>query len=350
MSYKIYQPMKYATARNKEVLDAALESDNYLIQLKKDGSSYVLAKDSDGSVHLYGDKISKKTGQIIDKIENVPHLKAWAEENLPQESQLVVEICYGKTSRDVNSIMLALPDKAILRQTATQLAKAYIFDILFWNGEEVFKEDYADRWKRVCDEITDLPQPAFIELAETHFTDKAEWLARWLKAGEEGGVLKMLRSTTKTSAMHHVRPIGATVARPANTTFKVKQIDTIDAVIMGVTLPEKEYKGKDPENYQYRDEKGNPVNRLWALGMVNAFSIGAYDDNGELVQIGTVASGLDDELRLAAAADPDRYIGEVVEIACMSKDTDNCTLRHPRLICFRPDKAAEQCTLKEAFR
>ena len=79
-TYRLWQPMKYATAKKKEVLDAALVSDEYGIELKVDGSSYVWSKDLDGSVHLYGDKISKKTGEVIDKIDNMPHMKAFAEE------------------------------------------------------------------------------------------------------------------------------------------------------------------------------------------------------------------------------------------------------------------------------
>ena len=70
-TYRLWQPMKYATAKKKEVLDAALVSDEYGIELKVDGSSYVWSKDLDGSVHLYGDKISKKTGDVIDKIAAV---------------------------------------------------------------------------------------------------------------------------------------------------------------------------------------------------------------------------------------------------------------------------------------
>ena len=51
-TYRVLQPMKYATSKKKEVLDAALADPNYCIQLKKDGSSYLLAKDLDGSVHI----------------------------------------------------------------------------------------------------------------------------------------------------------------------------------------------------------------------------------------------------------------------------------------------------------
>lgn len=361
--YKVWQPMKYATAKKKEVLDAALIDPNYCIQLKKDGSSYTWTKDLDGSVHLYGDKISKKTGLPIDKIENLPHLKEFAEKYFPNGSQLEVEICYRYdwTKREwlprsksscVNSIMLSDPPKAIQRQKDTEWSQGYVFDILYWNGESVYEQDFGDRWAKIVDIFTNrgmvLDIPDWFRLADTYFENKGEMIADWLAKGEEGGVLKMLRSTRKTSAAHHVREMGATPARPMNTTFKIKQIDTADVVIMGVEMPTSTYTGKDPENHPYKDENGNAVNRLWALGIANSFVIGAYD-NGELKRIGTVASGLNDEIREAAANSPNDYIGEVIEIDCMSKDNSAKTFRHARLMRMRPDKAAEHCLLSEIF-
>jgi ATP-dependent DNA ligase len=349
-TYRVLQPMKYATAKKEEVLKAALESDNYCLQLKKDGSSYTWAKDLDGSVHLYGDKISKKTGEVIDKIDNVPHLRDYAAKHFPPGSQLLVEITFGDKSADVNTIMLALPAKAISRQEGNPVG-AMVFDILFWAGEETYKKDFGDRWADVmCIFGTDLPEvPAWLSCAPTYYEDKAPLLARWLGRGEEGGVLKMLKSSGRTSAAHHVRELGATTARPMNTTFKVKQIDTLDVVITDVQMANKAYTGKDPENYPYRDENDNPVNRLWKLGMANGFVIGLYQ-NGELVRVGTVASGLDDAMRLDAAQNPDTFIGQVIEVDCMSKDNAACTLRHPRLMRMRPDKAAEDCLMSEVFR
>ena len=352
-TYRVLQPMKYSTSKKKEVLDAALADPNYCIQLKKDGSSYLLAKDLDGSVHLYSNRISKRTGEVIDKIENVPHLKSFARDNFPDGSQLLVEICYGESSKDVNSIMLALPPKAIERQK-DNLAGAYIFDILYWANESYWDKDFGERWDKVLNIVADWRAdyqklPSWLTVAETHYTDKGAKLAEWLAAGEEGGVLKMLKSTKKTSAAHAVRELGATAGRPMNTTFKIKQVDTVDVIIIGVEMPTKEYTGKDPDNYQYRDEDDNPVNRLWKLGYANSFVIGALDKDGKIERIGTVASGLDDEMRAAAAADPDEFIGAVIEVDCMSIDKAARTLRHPRLMKMRPDKLASNCLIEEIF-
>lgn len=349
--YKVWQTMKYATAKKTEVLQAALDSDNYCLQLKKDGSSYLWAKDMDGTVHLYGDKISKKTGKVIDKIDNVAHMKEFAEQHFPKGSQLLIEICYGESSTDVNSIMLALPPKANARQLENGLAKAYIFDILFWDGESYFEKDFGERllkYEQVFQNWKGF-RPEWATIAKTVFENKTAAIASWLAKGEEGGVLKMLKSSGKTSAAHHVRELGATAARPMNTTFKIKQVDTVDVVIMDVQMPTSAYTGKDAEAHPYKDADGNAINRLYALGMANGFVIGAYNKTGTLQQIGTVASGLDDELRLDAAQNPDKYIGQTIEVDCMSKDSEARSLRHPRLMKMRPDKAAEHCLMEVIF-
>lgn len=362
--YQIFQPMKYYTTKKQELLKEALESDDYALQRKVDGASYVWAKDEDGSVHLYGDKISKKTGEIIDKIDNLPHLKAFAEAYFPKGSQLIVEICYpyswnGKTytaedgtnSKFVNSIMLSTPEKAIFRQEQTKLCTAYVFDMLYWHGEEVYKLDFADRYERcrILSELSEYKDTAWLSFAENVREDKTQVLADWLANGEEGGVLKLLHSKGRVSAAHAVSEIGATAKRPAHTTYKIKTLDTADVVITGVTFPEKEYKGKI-ENAQYFDEDGNPVNRLWGINGINAFKVAVYDpESNTYMHVGTVASGLNDSLRVAAAQNPSEFFNKVIECECMSIDAQAMTLRHPRFIRFRPDKSAEQCLKGDVF-
>lgn len=360
-TYRLWQPMKYATAKKKEVLDAALVSDEYGIELKVDGSSYVWSKDLDGSVHLYGDKISKKTGEVIDKIDNMPHMKAFAEEFFPLGSQLCVEIwskynwTAGKweehsSSKFVNSIMLCTPAKAAKRQEEIGPCGAYVFDVLYWGGKAYYSADFIDRYQflKELEEETDFQTYPWLSFAQLIVKEKQEVIAEWLSEGYEGGVLKLLRSNGKVSAKHAVSNIGETAKRPMHTTYKIKQVDTVDVVIMGINLPTKEYTGKDPENYPYRDEEGNPVNRLWLQNMANGFDIGLYRD-GELVKIGTVASGLDDEMRTEARQNPEYYIGTVIEVDCMSVDQAGHSLRHPRLMKLREDKAPEKCLWSDVF-
>lgn len=370
MEYGIYQPMKYATAKTMDILKEALNSEDYCIQLKRDGASYVWAKDMDGSVHLYGDKISKKTGAIIDKIDNVPHMKRFAERYFPVGTALLVEMCahfdyvtgepVEKTkSSYVNGIMLCTPKKAAERQARYGDMEAYLFDVLFWSDTDIASMDCAGRithmeaiFKGLHAEARangDADSCSWFTMAESIYENKDEVIAEWIARGEEGGVLKLLHSKGRLSAKHHLRQIGETAARPMHVCYKIKQVDQVDVVITGIEMPTPEYTGSI-ENAKHFDEDGNPINRLYALGYANAFSVGAYDEEGRLRGIGTVASGLNDELRKDMAENPKKYIGEVIAVTCMSVDKEAHSLRHPRFTQMRPDKADINCTFGEVFR
>lgn len=367
MEYGIYQPMKYATAKSMDILKEALNSEEYCIQLKRDGASYVWARDMDGSVHLYGDKISKKTGKVIDKIDNVPHMKQFAEKHFPLGTALLVEMCahcnyatgelVAKTkSSYVNGIMLCTPQKAAERQTRLGFMEAYLFDVLFWSNTDIASMDCADRIAHMeaifrglhAESRMDGEYAEWFTMAETIYKDKDEVITQWLANGEEGGVLKLLRSKSRLSAKHHLRQIGETAARPMHVCYKIKQVDQVDVVITGIEMPTSEYTGQI-ENAKYFNEAGEAVNRLYHLGYANAFRIGCYKD-GKLIEIGTVASGLNDDVRREMAVIPDAYIGEVISVTCMSVDKEGHSLRHPRFTQMRPDKAAINCTFEEVFR
>ena len=81
------------------------------------------------------------------------------------------------------------------------------------------------------------------------------------------------------------------------------------------------------------------------IGKCRHIIIGAYDDEGNLKEIGTVSSGLTDEMR----AHLDDYVGKVVALQCMSIDRKEKTLRHPIVKAWRDDKNAAECKLSEVF-
>jgi len=338
---EICKMMKYDNG-TPEKIKAALASEDYVLTKKIDGASYYLCKDEKGEAHLYKDSISKKDGKIIDKIDNVPHIEAMIKNDFPNNTVMVGEITYNyqwigtsfekqekSKSSYVNSIMLALPEKAVQRQIKTEDCGVYIFDILEFDGEDLRDKDFEDRYNV----YSNFCKQREIDYAKIYRENKQELLTKWLADGEEGGVLKLLRSKGRTKATYGWRPIDARAYRPANTTMKVKQVNTIDVIISAINMPEKEYEGDDPENYKYRDENDNPVNRLWYFGYANGFDI--VDVNGSY--IGRVASGLDDFLREDMAANPDNYIGRVVEISMMELN-ENGVPRHPVFKCFRDDK------------
>ena len=84
-------------------------------------------------------------------------------------------------------------------------------------------------------------------------------------------------------------------------------------------------------------------------GWKTAIHIGAYNDNGEIVEIGTVSSGLTDELRDDFAKHPENYLNRVVSLQCMEKSVKDHTLRHAFFKGFRNDKNPQDCLLNTIF-
>ncbi len=333
-----YDVMKYYDVKDpakKNLLSEAMESGDYFAEEKRDGYHYRFFKHPDGTCELLS-RNKGVSGDFNDKLDRVPHLEA-AFENLPNGTVLEGEVCYGKTSKDVNTVMLCGAAKAIARQEATTLATYYVFDITYLEGVSVMGKSALERINLVKEVLDKYVDSRCVEYAVPVLENISDYLAEILSSGREGIVLKKKGSRYLPGK------------RKAHDTYKIKQIDTADVLIMDVLMPTSEYTGKDPENYKYRDEEGNPINRLYALGYANSFVIGAYNEDGALVQIGTVASGLDDAIREMAANHPEDFIYTPIEVACMSKDCVGKTLRHPRLVKWRRDKAAKDCTLKDIF-
>lgn len=356
---KELKPMLYwafppnSSANQKKRFAKAMET-NYILTLKRDGALYRAVIEED-SVILQSRTISKKTGVFVEKQDNVPAIIE-ALKKLPPNTVLMGEICFplsfGNTiSSDVITVMGCKPDKAISRQKQTPLSY-YIFDVLMYDGEPFYNKPYKIRAKKLEDLQTVLRGEENIEFAQPVYEDIEETIANYLNNGWEGGVLM------KADEPYHFEK------RPAWSSIKVKQSsDTIDLVIMGTTPPMKEYTGKYPVSHQYwesvktgqlvegsyySDGGYTPVSINYFRGMIGGLSLGAYY-NDRLIEVAKVAN-LTDDIREAITADPESYIGQVVEVGAMMVDVEKKSLRHPKLLKIRPDKNAEDCVYTEIFK
>ena len=335
----------------------ACDDGTWFAELKKDGALYMYVKGLGGENYLFGRTVSKKTGLLTEKAANVPHIIE-AFHDIPNGTIILGEIYYpGKTSKDVTSIMGCLPQKARERQKGSYgPIHYYIYDCLGYNGTSLLKYDNWTRyqvlqaiWKKHIVENSVIPFT--LELAAAVDEEIYASIGKALAAGEEGMVVK------KKTALYEP-------GKRPQTMLKAKQVDYIDAVIIGFKDPEVLYNGKEIETWQYWvDEFGNPVpvgchygnprfepvTKHHYYGWKNAIEIGAYDEEGNIHSIGTIASGLTDDLRAAFAETPEVYYGKVVEIQCMMKDNKEKTLRHGFFLQIRYDKPATECLLSDIF-
>lgn len=358
----VYEPQLVHTEPKKK-WDDPIYNKPIIGTVKKDGSYYRLVKENN-QVFLFSRTVSKKTGFYAEKINNVPHLKKWAEEYLPNGTCLIGEIYYpGCQSKDTTTVMGCLPQRAIEVQEAKGNIHFYIHDILKYNGYDyvINQVPYGRRYSDVCKYI-DIQTPLIpeIEIAkcvDNTYCDLRQVTENYLHRGEEGMVFRLENS------------IYVPGKRPVNNMWKVKtHIDSIDLVILDLLEPEKEYTGKELATWPFwegvngekiwrgqnsfdtiADNLKMPITKDYYYGWSNALSIGAYDSNGNLVNVGRVSSGLTDEDKIDMKNNPMNWVGSVCAVSCMSIDKENHTLRHPALVAHRTDKNPSECKIDEIF-
>ena len=378
----IIEPMKINKIPDgkEHMFPSLCESGEYFAQLKKDGYWYMFEKTENHS-YLFSRNKSVDTGILTEKGANVPHIMQVLN-TLPAGTILIGEIYYpGKRSKDVTPIMGSLPEKALERQAGEYgYLHYYIHDMIRYAGKDLTACGASIRYdllKKVYEKhkfdtyAIEGQNVMFIELAQRVDENIQEFVASALAAGEEGAVLKK-----------KVAPY-TPGKRPAWDTIKIKKTDTCDAVCMGFCAPTIEYTGKEIETWPYwcaymgtegAGENGldktewkrmppdtyyeqsklnpslwTPVTKAYYYGWVTSMKVGAYDEDGKLVEIGTVSSGLTEELEADAAAHPWSYFNRVVKLAGMEKDREAKTLRHFYFKGFHEDKNPEDCKLNEIF-
>lgn len=353
-----YEPMLIHASTDAQ-LKQACESGDYFGQLKKDGAFYQYVKGLNGKSYLFGRTISKKTGVLTEKGANVPHIMS-ALDCLPSRTVLIGEIYYpGKSSKDVVSIMGCLPEKAIERQNG-EYGKIYyyIHDILIFNGVNLVssKTNNELRYKilKKIFYLYHLNDFNYINLAFSWTDNLYERIGDALSAGEEGMVIKKKDGIYEPGK----RPM---------TNLKAKKVDFADVIIIGFETPTVEYYGKEIENWEYwvgtddhesRLPIGHHYGELCVIAVTKPYymewnnsriKIGAYNNEGKIINIGTIHSGISDFMKEDMSNNPDKYLNKVCSIQMMEKDSKEHTIRHGFFKFMREDKDPKDCTIESIF-
>lgn len=344
-------------AGKENMLSEMCQSGEYFLQEKIDGYWYEFEKTQNYS-YLFSRNESKVTGGLSEKGANVPHIMK-ALDCLPKDTILIGEVYYpGGTSKTVTTVMGCLPELAVKRQENNPI-HYYIHDIILYNNINLMGTGAEKRYKilKAVWEKHNLSQYNFLRLADKVNENLEEEISRILKSGGEGAVLKK-KDYPYTPGK-----------RPAWSTIKIKQMDTIDLVCMGFCPPTKEYTGKEIETWEYwaaSDPAGPlfegagyqgflsgeliPITKYYYYGWPSAIEIGAYDEKGKLQFLGTVSSGLTDEDKQDMKNNPEKYLHKVISLDCMSLNKQDHTLRHPVFKAWREDKSAKDCLISEVFK
>lgn len=345
-------------AGKESMLSEVCSNGEYFLEEKIDGAFYQFVK-TENHCYLFGRTVSKVSGILTEKSDNVPHLKE-ALNSLPAGTILIGEIYVpGGTSKDTVSIMGCLPTLAIKRQKDAPI-HYYVHDIIAYDSVSLINSPADLRYKILAAiwKKHNLNQYSFLRLATRVDEDMEAEISRILKSGGEGVVLKKKDYPYSPGK------------RPAWSTIKVKQMDSVDLICTGLCDATKEYTGKELETWEYwetldgqlfqgryLDDEGNAtiktpmqsVTKPYFLGWKTAIRIGAYNDKGELIDLGTVSSGLTDDNKREMTEHPELWLDKVVALDCMQVDKKEHTLRHPVFKCKRDDKDAKDCVISEIF-
>ena len=356
-------PASWTDDKKRENAHSRIFSGDWLGAEKRDGYFAKLIKDEDGNIILYS-RSRGVNGKFADKHEWIPHLNDFFDE-LPNGTCLLGELYFPSKpgSRNVTTIMGCLKEKAVDRQTKGEKLHFYIFDCLAWAGENWIKKFAKDRFSFISGKIN----REYVSTA-TYYHGKELWcmLQEILARGDEGIVI-----THKCAEYEPGK-------RPSKTTLKIKKElkQTIDCFFTGnSSAPTHEYTGKEVETWRYWESMRTgekmegeyykdyhvgaaimPVTKGWFYGWAGSLEIGVlrkkagrkckingivYEDT-EVYPIGWL-SGLPDEMK----ANPDKVAFKPMEVTAMEWDALNHTLRHGKMVGWRPDLTLADCSFEK---
>ena len=351
-------PASWSEEKKKDTVRNRIFSGEWLAAEKKDGFFGKLVKDDEGNVLLYT-RSRNTQGKFTNKYDWVPQLHDFFSA-LPNGTCLLGEMYLPSQpgSKNVQTILGCLVDKAIDRQAKGEKIHFYVFDCLAFGGLLLNNKGYKVRAHYVqMISKEDLYQDKYVTYGQFYSgADLWEYLQEVLADGKEGVVIM------------HQDGVYEPGKRPSKTTLKVKQElkQTIDCVIIGANSPTKIYTGKSLETWKYwinditeerlpeksyiidyNDGKSVvPVTKNYYLKRPGSFKIGLFDAEGTLHHYGDLSGLSDEEL-----ANYKEYIGRVCEVGGMMLDSESKAIRHPKLIRWRdPDeKSPKECTEDQLY-
>ena len=256
-----------------------------------------------------------------EKTNNVPHLRD-AARLAPQfagsviDGEVIMRTAVDTVEGDgtltsTASIMNSKPDRAIEIQQRNGWIEYFVFDCLFYKGEDIRNKPCEVRRgfaEKICSSINAAAGyelyhlvPQFKGTAD----EKKKFHQDILDRGGEGTICKQ---------------IGCRYGE-ANSWIKNKRAQQYDVFITG---------------FEYGKKGGKYENQI------GAFLCSVYDGD-QVVEVCKVVPG-DDSLRLDATRNFDKYRGMVLVVEGQETTQKNNRIRHPRVVLLnRQDKGQEDC-------
>ena len=361
---KYYSPStSWSAEKKKENAEQKIFSGDWIGSLKKDGTFCMCGRNLEGEIFLRPRARNVKK-EFVNKVDWVPQFHQFLKELDPGTVFLgEVYLPLNEQAKATTSILNCLLPKSLKRQENEESRLyLYIFDVLAENGKSYLNMRAEERFD-LLNSFSRAYSYEYVSWAR-YYEGKELWnkLQEYLADGREGMVI-----THKNSPYEPGK-------RSAKRTLKIKKElqETIDCVIIGANPPTTLYTGKEPETWEFWfDESENcfitaqeylekehtniyaayvdgapvkPVTKNRFYGWAGSLKLGLWDGD-KLVHVGDL-SGVTDEVK----ENWKDYVGKVVVISCM-EITENQEggwgFRHPRVINWRTDKPARECTVEQ---
>jgi bifunctional non-homologous end joining protein LigD len=323
------------------------ESCDWSAEEKFDGHRGLLHLGCDlDRAYLTGRRPTKESnGLLSEKAENVPHLWQTAQDQADLhdigytvfDGEILVEgtDIVGPGSSKVQSVMGTSPEKALLRFKEGIVATYVIFDILFWNGEDIRSKPLSERRKLALEAALKL---GLVNPRAPYATARALGMYARLAgvAHKEHGLKRFYDAIVNAGGEGLILKRDA--AAYGEDWIKVKKEYTVDVIIWGFS---------EAEATSVKKGETEATATKYA-GQIGAVEFGVYLPDGVTkVRIGE-ASGMDDAKRLDFSNNREKYIGRAIEVK--ANEFTGKALRHPRFIQFRDDLNPTDCTLEKLKR
>ena len=307
---------------------------------KMNGLMYQAWSNGEGKVKLLSRKMlaqhDDEKESSITWNDRFPHLiKALEETMAPRSCMLGELVAFDEDNKDslrlIESYTKSLTIRAIEDQTRTGWAYFYIWDIAFWDEQDLAREaPIGERYNLIGSVLESKPYliPVQVvkpgEVAGYETVDQFRELAKhW---GWEGFV-----AIDPTGVMgDRAYNFKGKPDRPGKVAAKVKPVYEDDFVMLW--NPERGY-----------GEYSNK-NRYGSAGMKSA-TLWQFNKNSELIYIANVASGLTEEMKTKATPsdEPQVWHVEYTDRRYMSDGDDTNALDFPRFVAVRTDKSPSEC-------
>lgn len=324
---KGYEPMTAKELETEEQQDTVLNSTQYFIEEKFDGTRAIVQffsqdyiengeyVDAMGWCRVFSRRISKKTNFYVENTDSLPQIR---EINVPELAGTVLDgemFINGLPFREVSSTLNCLWDKAVDRQIEKGFVSFHAFDIIKYKGidlrnmtlekrkkylhmaieeanspyiEEVayfecggelplhpyaeavnrIGEYYIDQWR---DELEPDTYPSLVDCLENHknLTPRA-YYELIVATGGEGVIVK-----PKSGKYLHKRGWEYS---------KIKKFLTRELILIKFLEPTREYSGKAPKNWAYY-EGDTPVTKHYYNKQVGNMLLGVLISDEEYQKI-----------------------------------------------------------------